>query len=305
MLTGNPNISRLHVLPNKPRVRDLLDFRRAAHQEQYEIAIDLQGLFLSGLLSYLSGAPTRIGLDGNREFNSLFMTRADVPSRGPLEQEPLHAVDVLGGFLTRLGAETLPIDFPTQYYLSATDSEGAVNIEKLTVPRAVFNVGASSLFKQWPAEHWADLLRNVITLGHNVVFIGDQADRQLVLRILGNLDSDVFAGRILNLAGETTLESLPSIINKCSYMVTGDTGPMHIAVAVGTPVVALFGATDPRRTGPYGTRNIVIDKHIACSPCFRNPTCNGRVDCMQAILPQDVMTSIMEVINRSAESSER
>jgi heptosyltransferase-1 len=100
--------------------------------------------------------------------------------------------------------------------------------------------------------------------------------------------------RVLDLSGKTSLRELASVLAACDAMVSADTGPMHLAVAVGTPVIALFGSTNPDRTGPYGKRNIVLTSGIACSPCYRKPTCNGRIDCMKDLTPEAVRRAVEE-----------
>lgn len=291
VLTGNPNIDHLHLVDNKPRLRDLLRLRRELRDQNYQCALDMQGLFLSGVYSWLSGARVRIGIDRNRENNKLFMTHPVVPGKPEGRGAPdRHAVDILYGFAEFLGVPIDHSEFPPQAYLS----EGAPRhlldaLSGIAGVKVALNVGASSKYKQWPLHHWASLADLLIAGGATVVFVGDKRDGEFVKEVISVMRE---SRRIVDFSGKTKLRQLASVLDACDIVVTGDTGPMHIAVAVGTPVVALFGSTNPDRTGPYGQRNIVLDMHLPCSPCYRRPTCQGRVDCMRAITPEAVIKAV-------------
>jgi heptosyltransferase-2 len=124
------------------------------------------------------------------------------------------------------------------------------------------------------------LLRN----GDNyVVFFGDSSNSGLVKEICQGLSE-----RAINLAGATTLRELMCLIQECDLLVTNDSGPMHIGAAFGVPLVALFGSTDDRATGPYGQSDSVIHKRVICSPCFKRE-CPIDFRCMKGISVDEVM----------------
>jgi ADP-heptose:LPS heptosyltransferase len=100
------------------------------------------------------------------------------------------------------------------------------------------------------------------------------------------------------MAGKTTLLQLGSILRKCDLLVSGDTGPLHLATAVGTRVVGLFGSVDPARTGPVGTGHRVIQaKNVSCVPCRKND-CSSSIylNCMESISVEDVMNAVREML---------
>jgi ADP-heptose:LPS heptosyltransferase len=84
-------------------------------------------------------------------------------------------------------------------------------------------------------------------------------------------------------------------MERCRLVVGSDTGPLHLAVALGVPVVGLYGPDDPRFTGPYGNENRIYYKQMKCSPCYNNPTCQGRFDCLQAIEVTEVFEAIRDL----------
>lgn len=290
LLAGNPAIDRIYTLGEKLSLPELLALGRELRKDRYDTAMDMQGLFVSGLVSLLSGARRRIGLDRNREANSLFMTETPVAG----QDESRHAVDILQGFLAAAGIDERFGDLPVLSYLAEAQGPAAERVlDGLARPRVALNVGASTPYKQWPLARWAEVARALCDQGMAVVLLGGPSEVEQAREV----EEAAGARRGLrNLAGQTDLRTLAAVLARCDLAVSGDTGPMHIAGAVGTPVVALFGPTHPARTGPYGSKNLVIWKELPCSPCYRHPTCQGRVDCLQAITPAEVIAAIQSRI---------
>jgi ADP-heptose:LPS heptosyltransferase len=163
-------------------------------------------------------------------------------------------------------------------------------LARLSGPRIALNVGASRAYKRWPVENWTQVARTLIASGISLVFVGDKADAEVVAKITAGLPSDAF----VNLAGRTTLRELASVLAACDRVLSGDSGPMHLAVAVGTPVTAIFGATDPKRHGPYGARNTVLHDPVpdAMVPGKRPTEAEGAA-CMARITPDVVLEAVL------------
>jgi lipopolysaccharide heptosyltransferase II len=294
LLDGNPAIDRIYVMPDRPSVQELLDIGRSLRADHYEVALDMQGLLLSGVITMLSGAKRRVGLDLNRECNRLFLNEAGVPARADRDR---HAIDILRGFLPAIGIES-DADWPRLSYLAHGESLPS-DLARLERGKGLvaLNVGASSVYKQWSARSWADLARRLSSNGYSPIVVGGPQDEPAAAAVA--VESGL-GDRTINLAGRTTLRGLAAVLASCDLLVSADTGPLHVAAGVGTPVVALFGPTNPLRTGPYGKRNEVIWKHLECSPCFRKPTCDGRVDCMKAITVDEVLAAVERMLKRGA-----
>jgi 3-deoxy-D-manno-octulosonic-acid transferase/heptosyltransferase-1 len=144
--------------------------------------------------------------------------------------------------------------------------------------------------KLWEPERFAALAdRMQKELGCGIIFTGSAQDRAEIDEIMERMGE-----KPTNLAGETSLKELAYLYSKCQLLVTTDTGPMHIAAAMGCPVVALFGPTAPWRTGPYGKGHWVIRDEIECSPCF-NKKCD-HVSCMRNITVDKVFETVEEQI---------
>ena len=260
----------------------------------FDLVIDLQGLFRSGVMAWLTGCPTRIGFANAREGSPVCYTQ-----RVAVPMTDMHAVDRYLLIASAVGASpTGAPEFRTR--LLPTDHERIAQLLKGCglAPGArwiAMHVSARWDTKRWPSEHFAaaaDALQGE-GLGP-VALIGgphDQGATQAVLRRMQSAPID--------LTGQTGPELLPALLASASLLVTNDSGPMHIAAAMGTPVVAVFGPTSPRRTGPYGTEHRVFTSGVSCSPCYSR-TCRNRVqlECLTTIDPKIVVDAVREHLAR-------
>src|SRR5207245_4449269 len=118
--------------------------------------------------------------------------------------------------------------------------------------------------KRWPPERFALLANQLIErYGGGVVLLGDETEQDLNFAIRNDIASPV-----LDLTGKLDLDGMAAVMQLCDAAVANDTGPMHLAVAVGTPTVGIFGPTSARNYGPYGERHRAVQAHIYCGPCF-------------------------------------
>lgn len=145
--------------------------------------------------------------------------------------------------------------------------------------------------KCWPSERFRELARRLVEQeGVYVVLFGDASSEQIARSICQGLPETV-----INLAGCTTLGELMGLIKSCQLLVTNDSGPMHIAAALGVPLVAFFGSTDKLKTGPYGCPEAVIDKEVSCSPCFKR-VCPIDFRCMKEIGVDEVFARVQKIL---------
>lgn len=289
-LRGCPWIDTLHVIENKPSLRELARLRRELRAENYQCVLEMQGLALSGLIARLSGAGVRVGWDRNREGNALWLTHPVVPGRDSDRRGDRHEVDALYGFAEAFGVNSPHPEFTPQPYLAEEGrAEASAWLAMLPRPCIALNVGASRAYKRWPAEHWAQLADDLIAQGRGLVFVGDAHDAETVALVTGAMR---YQDNFVNLAGKTTLRQLGAVLGLCDLVVSGDSGPMHLAVAVGTPTVAIFGATNPARHGPYGARNRVVSHTPPGQALTRRPTDAEGEAAMRAITPTEVLGAV-------------
>jgi heptosyltransferase-2 len=129
---------------------------------------------------------------------------------------------------------------------------------------AGINPGATyGAAKQWYPERFVEVGRRLVARGYRVVVVGGPAEAALGAKVAAGIGEGA-----QSLAGKTTLPRLAAAIGRCGVFVTNDTGPMHVAAAVGTPVVAIFGPTDPRTTSPFGDRHTLVRHEVPCAPCL-------------------------------------
>jgi heptosyltransferase II len=163
------------------------------------------------------------------------------------------------------------------------------------------NPGATHPVNRWGVNQFAVLADTLVErLGSKIIIIGGKEDVLLVAEIEKTMRAKPFV-----LTGKTTLLQLGAVLKKCDVLVSGDTGPLHLATAVSTPVVSLFGAADPARTGPVGEGNRVLQaRDVTCVPC-RSRTCTSAVlqNCMKKISVEDVANAVEELLKRKRDNS--
>lgn len=261
-------------------LREMRAFLRDLRKRPYDLVIDFHGLLKSALIVLFSGGNRKLGYDSMQELSGLFYNEK-IP-----EDMNKHAVDRYLDFPRYLGAKIEKAQFilPSD---NAAKTRTLSLLEKYHLANKKFiavNPVAYWETKLWDDEKFARLADSIKSrLNIEVVFTG--SERESIEKITTQMKE-----KAVNLAGETTLPELAYLYQKALLLVTTDSGPMHLAAAVGTPVVALFGPTDPRKTGPYGDGHIIIRADMPCIPCLRKecPT----TKCMQDILPEQVMAAI-------------
>ncbi|MEN9654088.1 MAG: ADP-heptose--LPS heptosyltransferase 2 [Chlamydiota bacterium] len=256
---------------------------------QYDVGVLLTRSFSSAWWFWQAGIPRRIGFKGN--FRSLLLT-----DRLPLPVG-MHQVEVFKQLLRPLGIE----GSKTAPKLSLSGSQQALARDLLAqnghVPgeRIVgINPGASyGSAKCWPNERFRELAKRLAEQENwTIVFFGDPSMTGQVKAICRGLPK-----RVIDLAGKTDLRQLMCLIADCDVFVTNDSGPMHIADALGVEVVALFGSTDPAATGPYRQPLSVVYKKVSCSPCFRRD-CPIDFRCMTSIGVDEVLQRVERVLQQ-------
>ncbi|MGB7160712.1 MAG: lipopolysaccharide heptosyltransferase I [Tepidisphaeraceae bacterium] len=238
---------------SKSVAKELFGLGKWLRDMRFDLVIDLQGLFRSGWMTWETRAPVRVGFDNAREFAWAFYTH-----RVPIDTVEQHATDRYLKVLAALGAATSPIEYPF-----VTDEGDRAHVEKLLpagVSRyAVLIPGTNWATKRWPVEKFSRLIAPLQErFGLASVIAGSRDDEELAVRMPG----------ATNLTGRTNLRQLVALLKRADLVVANDSGPMHIAAALGRPLVTMYGPTNPVRTGPYGRPDTVLRLDIPCSPCY-------------------------------------
>lgn len=226
---------------------------------RYDLVVDLQGQIRSAAFALASAAPVRVGFENAREGGWLaYSHRIPVPSMDH------HAVDRYLWLGDVLGFEAATPDFGIHLpAAAAAEAEAALAHPDLTGrPLALLLPGTAWETKHWRVEGFAAIGRHLLDRGFGVALAGAGGDRKRCAAVASACPGAV------DLGGRTGLAGLAALLRRASICVTNDSGPMHLAVALGIPVVSAFGPTSPLRTGPYRRPEAVVRVDVPCSPCY-------------------------------------
>lgn len=297
ILRGHPWLDELIVYDRARAPWSFLPFLRRVRRGRFDLVVDLQRHLKSGVTSLISGASERWGFApaNVKEFNHWFSNR-HISAQPPLRLK-LQQYQVFGDLL-RLPAS--PIQFGLEPSLAVRE-----RVERLLAdtprPRLGVILGSSWPSRIYFPESVAALIRNLATRqkgshGFFPILIGGREELGLSLAVqreLGNVP-------LLDLTGQTRLEDLPGIFAECAVACGPDSGPMHIAAAVGCSVVSLWGATAAARSAPWGSAEFALSASIPCSPCYLR-RCPIGGECMRRIAPEEVAA----MVRRAYESREQ
>jgi heptosyltransferase-1 len=260
--------------------------------EGYDLTVDLQGLFRSGLMTAATRAKVRVGLADAREGAGWAYTHCVSASR-----RKLHAVDRVMRVAAALGAPDAKPSFLVP--IGARELRWArETLSALPSPRLILNLGARWLTKRWPPRHFAEVARRAATeFGAGLIVVGSDEDRPLAQALGQHLGSVA----LLNLSGQTTLLELAALAAEADLFLSNDTGPLHLAAAAGARVVGIYTCTSPDLTGPYGPRATAVQSCVWCAPSFRR-RCH-RLDCMSELTPDRVWSSVRCQLTQRFESA--
>lgn len=262
LLRGHPLLDEV-ILLDRNRLKGsgglqyFLSWSRVLREKNYQVTIDLQNLFKTGLVAFLSRAPVRIGFRRLREGNFLFNNRWV----GEYKQYP-HAVHKYLCLLSPIGIT--PKDWVIRFGLhwNPVDENPSTSFweknnwgpEESVV---AINPGANWPSKRWPVERFACVADRLVgEFGDRILLLWGPGEKPLAEGIAEAMDKPGFV------APETTLRSLLPLLQKCRMMISGDTGPVHLAAALGVPTVSLFGPSHPTRNGPFGEGHVIVPSPV-------------------------------------------
>lgn len=257
--------------------------------EKYDLGLLLTNSFSSAYHFWRSNVKITVGYADH--FRSLLMTH---PISYPKTKEKQHLVITYKQLLTSLGiplSQTLP-----RLYISEEEKRKATEFlmsHGMTFSDTLIGINPGAAYgpaKCWPKEKFKDLIRKLLDYPHlKIAVFGDSGQVKVLDEICANYPTD----RVFNLGGKTNLRELIALIEQCRLFLTNDSGPMHVASALGVPLIALFGSTSDIKTGPYRGGN-VIHKRLACSPCYKR-NCPIDFQCMKSITTEEVYEALKKI----------
>ena len=310
VIEGDPDLARvLGYDPNiwrRPKAlfsgknwRELRDLLKKLHERDYDLAISLFGKW-AGVLAALSGAARRVGF-GRESFPGLMTDSVTGQHWQPGAQK--HEVDYCLELAQAAGATINEKDRAPRLHVTEVASR---EVEQLLAaqdvhrnrPLVACHVSANNgQSKRWPVPYWATLLDRLVCEEHaHVVLTGAPGDLPLIEKITRRMREQP-----LNLAGKTSLAQLAALLKRADLLISGDSGPMHMAAAVDTPLIAIHGPTNPALSGPISPRATILRSDIWCSPCYEaRDTADCRfftTQCMKDISPAQVFATAKEKLH--------
>lgn len=293
LLAGDPDLAGLIPFDRRRwaapwRWPELWRSVRDLRGHRFDWVIDLQSLFRSGAMAWFANGAFTVGLDDAREGARGFYDAA-VARRS----YHTHAVD---WYLDVLPVLNVPVhsNFTWLPVRELVAEEWAARWRPEPARWIALQPGARWANKRWPVEHFVELVRRLAAKHEDARFaiLGSESEHPL-----GKIIAQAAPDRCVDLTGRTSLPEMIEWVRFCEVLVTNDTGPMHVAAALGRTVVALFGPTEPRRTGPYGQVDRVVRHSLPCVPCMKS--CCSYVqpmECLRAIRPDVVADRVSQML---------
>lgn len=289
VLKGSPRVDEILDHPGKLNLRYLAKapaLVQSLRRRGFDLVVVLHANDPdAGPLAYMTGAPWRMGW---QESKFSFLFTHPVKTRYADKHElttRLHNLEALG--IPPRGKEM-------EIFLDGRDrAESASVLESVVAgvgPFVAVHPFGSKSNKWWPRQSTAEFARLLIASGYTPVIVGGSKEADEAGRIAKVSGAKSTAGRL-------SIRGTAALLSECALVVSTDSGPMHLAQAVGTPTVALFGPDDPALTGPLNSSDVVIRKDLECVPCLEKECARPEVECMRGITPAEVMEAAREMLS--------
>jgi lipopolysaccharide heptosyltransferase I len=293
LLSGHPDLDQVvpfdRAAPGIDRLRSTRSLARRLRQGRFDVALDLQGLFRSAVMTRLSGAPIRVGYANAREGAPWFYTHL---LQIPESVQAAHARYWMAAKAFGCLGEPPPARFG---FTDDDDRWAQQQLADVAHPILAIHPGAQWVTKRWPTAHFGWIARQAqVEFGAGIVLLGGPGEEDLCRAVAEGVD------QAMNLAGRTSLLRLATVLRRVDLVLSGDTGPMHLAAAVGTRVAAVFTCTSPARAGPIGAGHRILSAPVPCAASYLK-RCSSLV-CMRELTPERVWPEVRSALAQSAPS---
>ena len=297
VLEGNPYLNEVIVYDKTGSEKGLLrnlSFICQLRRKKFDIALILHPTKRTHLVISLAGIPEKVGY--NRKWGFLLNTRIPHTKHYGLKHEIDYALDILRytGLDPKDRTLYMPVNSRSEERIDEFFKENGIT---KNVPCVTVNPGASCVSKRWSAGKFADAAKRLMErYGAKIIIVSGAADKKL-----GDKVASLLGGNCLNLSGKTSVADVASVLRRSKLFISNDSGPVHIACAVKTPVIAIFGRSDrglsPKRWGPTGERDIVLHKDVGCDVCLAH-NCKKGFKCLEAVTVEDVLAAADKILGK-------
>lgn len=289
LVEGNPDLSEVLVYDRKGQDGGLGGFWRfvfGLRRRKFDLAVIFHTKKRTNLICFLAGIPHRLGYK-NDKFGFL-LTKPVIDKRPEgKKHEAEYCLDLLKHVGVQSGDLKLSVPLKkeserwAEEFLKTNNIIGACEI-------IAIHPDASCISKRWPIGKFIELIKSLLKRGNaRIILIGGTEAEPITRNIQSAL-----SGPVIDVAGKISLSQLASLLKRCRLLISNDSGPVHVAAAVGTPVVSIFGRNQaglsPARWRPLGPRDVVIHKEVGCEICLAH-NCNIHFECLEAVSPKDVL----------------
>jgi len=299
LVEGHPLLDKVIVIPSGQKLADFLRSVRQVRKEKYDIVIDFHGGPRAFLLALFSGAKLKVGYDLKYKG---FIYDIRVPRTR--QDGRIHSVESHADLVRAIGvtlAEPLP-----PLLLPQPRKEEKERIDKFWAESGLestkvitLHVGAGNEFRDWGARNLIETANMLARLpGMRIILVGSAEDHEREEEIFARIQTPV-----LSLVGKANLSELFELIGRSALFVGPDSGPMHIAAAAGTPIIALFGPTLPANFAPWRAKAILIEKQLECRPCKQRRCLTEDFRCLRNIRPAEVFEACQKFLQAAAPKS--
>lgn len=293
LLTGNSCIHELIPFDRRGGVGAWWKLLKRLRRSRFDLVFDLQGLFRTGVMTLATGAPIRIGLQTAREGSHLACHQL-LPDSGiqvPAYRRAWRIADELGLGELRANTEIVIPDYDRNWAEQLRAS--------LSGPLLVIQPGTRWQTKQWPIRQYAEVTRRAVKeLGLSVIVVGSRGESAAAQELVELVKHVAPRGEIHSLAGKTSIKQLAAVLQQADLVLSNDSGPLHLAAGLGTPVVGVFTCTSPVRSGPPPAplrRMVATQLPCAASYCKQCPQSGlANLACFKELTPERVWQGVLQ-----------
>ncbi|MBI5190012.1 MAG: lipopolysaccharide heptosyltransferase II [Nitrospirae bacterium] len=294
LFVGNPAVNEIIVFDRKGEYRGPAGIARLARElrrRRFDRAILLQNAFEAALITFLANIPVRMGYNTDGR-GILLNMGVKVSEETRRKHQVFYYLDMLDALGIKAGYSA------PKLYVGKPESEWAAGLLKshgITSRDLIAGINPGAQYgvaKRWHPERFGQVADSLAKKdGAKVIIFGGHGD----IATAGAVQASM-KGQALNLAGKTTIRELMALIKNCRLFITNDTGPMHIAAALGVPTLAVFGSTDHIATAPHGNGHKVVREPVNCSPCLKRTCPDKSYICMERVTAASVIRAAREML---------